>query len=108
MSTHEDVLAVAVDAHDAGHDDEELSADEPRTPMWLPLVGAVMFLVAIVLFVATRPPPKTGEELAREAEFAARERAAALKALEPPPPEPAPAPMPAMPGAAAGAPRKGG
>jgi hypothetical protein len=104
MSAHGDPPAVVVEAHDAEPEDD-LAPDEPRTPMWLPLVGSVLMLAGIATFVATRPPGKTGAELVREAEMASKARAAALKAAEPAP-APAPAPMPAMP--ADGQPRKGG
>jgi hypothetical protein len=97
MSPH-DPPAVAVDAHDAhGHDEED--ANEPRTPLWLPLVGGVLFLAALMLVVATRPPGKTAEELSKEAESAARERAGAQPAATAAP-SPAPAavaPQPQMP-----------
>ena len=103
MSSQDDPPALTVEAHDA-EPDEELAADEPRTPMWLPLLGSVLFLSAILLFVATRPPGKTVEQLVREAEVAAQARAAALKAAEPEP-APAPAPPAMNPGAQ---PRRGG
>lgn len=35
-------------------DSDELDPDEPRTPMWLPLLGSALFLVALMLFLATR------------------------------------------------------
>ncbi len=48
------------DAHEAhGHDDfdpepaRELSPGEPRTPNWVPLLGAVLFLVGGVYFFAS-------------------------------------------------------
>jgi hypothetical protein len=100
MSPH-DPPAVAVDAHDAhGHDEED--ANEPRTPLWLPLVGGVLFLATLMLVVATRPPGKTAEELSKEAESAARERAGTQVEAQPaataqPSPAPAAAPQPAMP-----------
>jgi hypothetical protein len=106
MSPH-DPPAVAVDAHDAhGHDEED--ASEPRTPLWLPLVGGVLFLVTLMLVVATRPPGKTAEELSKEAESAAQERTGTQAAPQPaaptPPPTPAPAaaPQPGMPPAGCG------
>ena len=79
MSPH-DPPAVAVDAHDAehGHDEDDLSG-EPRTPLWLPLVGGVLFLAAMMFIVATRPPGRTAEELSKEAEAAAQARAGTQK-----------------------------
>src|SRR5688572_10734345 len=35
-------------------DSDELDPDEPRTPMWLPLLGGGLFLLALLLFLATR------------------------------------------------------
>jgi len=102
MSVHGDPPAVAVEVEGPEHG--ELVADEPRTPLWLPLVGSLLFLVGIVLFVALQPPGKTAQQLAREAEVAAQKRAAAQKPPEPPPA----APQPAAPGGAPAAPRKGG
>jgi hypothetical protein len=95
MSPH-DPPAVAVDAHDAdhGHDDDDVSG-EPRTPLWLPLVGGVLFLGALMFMVATRPPGKTADELSKEAQE--RNGAAAQPAATAPTPAPAPAPQPQMP-----------
>jgi hypothetical protein len=107
MTDHGDPPAAIVDAHDR---DEELAPDEPRTPMWLPLVGGLVFLGGIFLFAATRPPPKTADELSREAAAAAAERVAEEQAAAQAaaPPEPA-APAPAPEGAPGGqAPKRGG
>ena len=98
MSPH-DPPAVAVDAHDTHAHDEE-DASEPRTPLWLPLLGGVLFLVTLMVVVATRPPGKTAEELSKEAESAAQQRTGNQKAAEPEPAAPtppAPAPRPAAP-----------
>ncbi len=38
----------------AGHDADGLDHDEPKTPMWLPLLGGVLFLLAFMLFLVTR------------------------------------------------------
>jgi hypothetical protein len=94
MSPH-DPPAVAVDAHDAehGHDEDDVSG-EPRTPLWLPLVGGVLFLSALMFIVATRPPGKTAEELSKEA---AQERAGTPAAAAAPAPAPAPPQMPMQP-----------
>ena len=36
--------------HDAS--DDELAPDEPRTPMWLPLLGLALFALAVGVMVA--------------------------------------------------------
>lgn len=77
---------------------EELGADEPRTPGWMPLLGGVLFLCAAIFFVATQPPGKTAEELQRAAQVAAEE----AKAKAAPPPAPAPAPAAPAPGGGPG------
>jgi hypothetical protein len=53
------------DEHD-GHDDDHHAPPplpEPATPLWLTLLGISLFLVAGILFVATRPDGKTTAEL---------------------------------------------
>ena len=93
--------------HDRGHaseldhePDELLAAGEPRTPMWLPLVGGIVFVLGIVGFVATRPPGKTAAELQKEASAAAAELRAKREAERAPPPAPTVGVpnMPRMPG----------
>lgn len=60
---------------------DELDADEPRTPLWLPLLGLCLFVVALV-YVLTRPEkPAAGTEAAASA---------APSAGAPPTPAPAP------------------
>ncbi|MEO8178964.1 MAG: hypothetical protein ABI895_09040 [Deltaproteobacteria bacterium] len=34
--------------------EETLAPDEPQTPMWLPVLGAALFLVAAILVFAAR------------------------------------------------------
>lgn len=41
-------------AHEEEHFEAELAHDEPRTPGWLTAVGGVLFLLAIVWFIASR------------------------------------------------------
>ncbi len=36
--------------HDASSDDE-LDPDEPRTPLWLPLVGLCLFVFGLIYFL---------------------------------------------------------
>jgi hypothetical protein len=44
--------------HPSGHEhpeepaEETLAADEPPTPLWLPVLGAVLFFVAFILIAA--------------------------------------------------------
>jgi len=65
--------ATAADTDAAHHDHYEgipadrAGPDEPRTPLWLPLIGISLLLVALLAFVMTRPAGKTGAELAKEA-----------------------------------------
>ena len=40
----------AENAHSSEHEEPALP-EEPRTPMWLPMLGAVALLVAIILFL---------------------------------------------------------
>ena len=64
-----DTHAAAAD-HDHAFDGEpthELPADEPRTPGWVPVLGAVIFASAAVAFLATReasPKPAAPEPVA--------------------------------------------
>jgi len=39
---------------DVDVDSDELDPDEPRTPAWMPLLGAGLFLLALLFFLATR------------------------------------------------------
>lgn len=87
----------AIDHDDHAFDGEPtdvLAEDEPRTPGWLPALGAVLFVSAAVAFLATREgstPP------------APEKAVAAVEAPQPqqrPAPAAAPAPPPAQPGAA--------
>jgi hypothetical protein len=73
------------DPHDEAHGDEHEHDDdhhappplpEPVTPLWLTLLGIILFLVAGILYVATSSGGKTAAELsgaaAEGAEPAAR------------------------------------
>lgn len=42
-------------------DADELDPDEPRTPMWLPLLGGTLFLLALVVFLATRSDDESAD-----------------------------------------------
>ncbi len=39
---------------DPEKDSDELDPDEPRTPLWLSLLGGGLFLLALLLFLLTR------------------------------------------------------
>ena len=41
--------------HDSGSDDE-LDPDEPRTPLWLPLLGLCLFVSGLVYVLVTQKP----------------------------------------------------
>jgi len=43
------------DGHGAASDDE-LDPDEPRTPLWLPLVGLCLFVAGLIYFLAGQKP----------------------------------------------------
>jgi hypothetical protein len=78
------------EAHGDGHDEHDEHDDhhappapeEPATPLWLTLLGVGLFLVAGILFVATREDGKTTAQLT------------VVPSAEPAP-APAPAPNPA-------------
>ena len=93
--------ATAADTDAAHHDHYEgipadrAGPDEPRTPLWLPLVGISLLLVAMLAFLLTRPAGKTGAELAKEA--SPEPSAAAAPAAQPAQPtQPGTAPNPRL------------
>ncbi len=95
----------AAQASDAHADDDEpineLLPDEPHTPMWLPLLGGVLALLAILAFLITRPPGKTAKQLSKRSAAAQGSAAPAPASAAPAkgaaPAKPAPAPRPAAP-----------
>ncbi|HEX4473534.1 MAG TPA: hypothetical protein VH142_00580 [Polyangiaceae bacterium] len=45
--------------HGESSNDDELAPDEPRTPLWLPLLGLGLFLAALIYaLVGGSPSPK--------------------------------------------------
>jgi hypothetical protein len=61
---HEDAHGDGHDEHD--HDDDHHAPpplEEPATPLWLTLLGVGLFLVAGILFIATREDGKTTAQL---------------------------------------------
>lgn len=85
------------DAH-GDHDDDhadELAPDEPRTPGWLTALGGALFLLAGVYWIATRPAPRTLEQM-QETAAPAGSAAAEGEPPAPPPPMPAPNAMPPL------------
>ena len=62
--------------------EDELDPDEPRTPLWLPLLGLCLFVGALVYLVTGQKPPP------------AEEAAPSASASAPPPAPNAPAPPP--------------
>ena len=67
MSGHGDPHEEAHDDEHDAHDDDDHHAppplDEPATPLWLTLLGVGLFLVAGILFIATREDGKTTAQL---------------------------------------------
>lgn len=62
---HEEAHGDGHDEHD--HDDDHHAPpalEEPATPLWLTLLGLGLFLLAGIVFVATREDAKTTAELA--------------------------------------------
>ena len=121
--------AASHDHHYEGIPADRPGPDEPRTPLWLPLVGIGLVLFALLAYVVTRPAGKTAAELTSEAAPPGSVAAAAAppgsaqpgaalpqrmrrlpgvaSAFQPPPPGSAPRPMgnaPARPGAPPGSP----
>jgi hypothetical protein len=46
--------------HGAPPSDDELDPDEPRTPLWLPLLGLCLFVAALAyVLVGQKPPPES-------------------------------------------------
>ncbi|HEX4334866.1 MAG TPA: hypothetical protein VH062_03070 [Polyangiaceae bacterium] len=43
--------------HDDSVSDDELDPDEPRTPMWLPLLGLCLFVSGLVYAMIGGKPP---------------------------------------------------
>ena len=89
---HEEAHGDGHDEHD--HDDDHHAPpalEEPATPLWLSMLGLGLFLVAGILFIATREDGKTTAQLTAvpEAEAAA---SAAAPAGAPAPPAPMPNP----------------
>jgi hypothetical protein len=82
---------------DEGHHDDDHHAppppEEPATPLWLTLLGIGLFLIAGILFIASRSDGKTTAQLT--ATSAAPEAAAAPVAAAP---APAPVPVQGNPG----------
>jgi hypothetical protein len=95
---HDEAGADPHDGHD--HDDDHHAPpalEEPATPLWLTFLGLGLFLVAGILFIASRPSGKTTAELTATANAEAPTSAAPAAAAPPAAPNPAlrvPAPRP--------------
>jgi hypothetical protein len=59
--------AASHDHHYEGIPADRPGPDEPRTPLWLPLVGIGLVLCALLAYLVTRPAGKTAAELTSEA-----------------------------------------
>lgn len=68
--------------HGASSDDE-LDPDEPRTPLWLPLLGLSLFIAALIYLLTGQKPPEPTPSPETSASAAAPA----------PPPTPAPPPQ---------------
>jgi hypothetical protein len=87
MSGHGDPHDEAQGDDEHEHDDDHHAPpalEEPATPLWLTLLGIGLFLVAGILFIATRDAGKTAAELSGAAPTEGAPSAAAA-----PPPRPA-------------------
>jgi hypothetical protein len=73
------------------HDEKDPASDEPQTPMWLPALGAVMFLAAGIWW-ATRPVyhPPPEPEPAPKASASVAHSAAPAPPAPPHPGQPSP------------------
>jgi hypothetical protein len=97
--------------HDGGHDDHahhfdgdpitELPADEPRTPGWMPALGAGVFLVGAIYFLSADKAPDATAEGAQAAPPAVAQ-VAAPKPQPQPQPQPQAKPTATVPGGVAG------
>jgi hypothetical protein len=61
--------------------DDELDPDEPRTPLWLPLLGLCLFVAAVV-YALTGQKPAPAEEPAPSASASQAAPAAAPAPVE--------------------------
>jgi hypothetical protein len=97
--SHDTHAAIDHDHAFDGEPTEVLGEDEPRTPGWLPALGAVLFVSAAVAFLATREPAGQPTAPAQKPAAAAvapqpqpqLQRPAQAAAPTPPPAQPGPA-----------------
>jgi hypothetical protein len=97
MSGHGDPHEEAgADAHDEHDDDHHAppALEEPSTPLWLTLLGVGLFLVAGIVFIASRPDGKTTAELTAVAPASAAPAEPAAPPVAPNPALRVPAPQP--------------
>ena len=60
---------MSLDAHDS-NDGDELDPDEPKTPLWMPILGLSLFLLGLVFALTgseEAPPDAAGGDVAAEA-----------------------------------------
>lgn len=89
--SHDTHAAIDHDDHAFdGEPTEVLGEDEPRTPAWMPVLGAVLFVSAAVAFLAMREPAAQPGASAEKPAAAAPQRPAqpaqAAQAAAPTPP----------------------
>lgn len=70
---------MAHDSHPSG------DSDEPKSPLWLPALGAVLFLVVGIWWVTRTPEPKPASTLDAGATVVAGDAAAGDAGAAPPP-----------------------
>jgi hypothetical protein len=85
------------DAHEEDHGPPP--PPEPQTPMWLPAVGAVLFLSVGLIWALSTPPKDPTETMGSPAGTVVQQQAPATQTAPPPTPPPTPTGQPAKRGA---------
>jgi hypothetical protein len=93
LPPHDDhAIATVPDGDDLPHHGPHL--EEPRSPMWLPYLGAALFGLAVVWWLST--PSQAEEDRAAAAASASASASAAASAGEAKPEPPKPQPQPTL------------
>jgi hypothetical protein len=72
---------MAHDSHPSGGD-----SDEPKSPLWLPALGAALFLLAGIWWVTRTPEPKPPAVIDADAAVVSGDAAGGDAGAAPPPP----------------------